>query len=873
MFRSSRLSFLLLALPYALGRIVPGQYIVELENVSSLGAKRSYGSPHDALYSDLQKRGIAYNVQAQYDTQGIFVGASLSVSPEEISSVASLSGVKAIHPVHSVSQPKRINARVAKAGDATLPDAESTHIMTGVDKVHAQGITGKGIKIGIIDTGIDYNHPYLGAGFGSGFKVIGGYDFVGDAYTGSNTPVPDSDPLDQCNGHGTHVAGIIGANPGNDFGISGVAYEASISSYRVFGCTGSTQDDVIIDALLKGYNEGMHILTLSLGGVDGWIEGAAGVVASRIVDKGKVVTIAAGNEGAYGAWYASSPGTGLDVISVASVDNTVIPAQNATVHGVSHDPISYLSAIALPANNTLAVYATSKDATVTDDACSALPDSTPDLSDKVVIVRRGTCSFVTKLANIAAKGGKIMLIYNNVAGFSSISVGDYHAALISAEDGAWLVSEFASGASVSLSFPQSGGAANIPSATAGLVSDFSTYGPTYDMNFKPAVAAPGGNILSTLPLALGAWGVESGTSMATPFTAGSAALVLQAKGTGADIAKGLRSLFQATAAPVSATTSDGDLQTLAVQGAGLIQVNAAIGTKTIVSPTQLLLNDTAHLNPIQTFKIKNTGSSTVSYKLTHVPAGTIATFDTTTGFPVDGPIGVTSSHATVLLSQSQVTLRAGASATIIVTVIPPSLSSSTLPVYSGYIRIASSAETQQVSYLGAVGNLKDRTVFDTTNKFFGFSLPAVLNSTGDVQQNVTTYSLSGDDQPSVLFRQFFGTPLFRADLVSKDFKIPTLSHHKRDLLSWLFGTNANSIAGVKTLGVLAEYDYIPRNSDASDAADNGYSTIVVDGTFADGSKIKDGSYKILLSALRVSGNPNLITDYEMSLTSEFIVKH
>lgn len=60
---------------------------------------------------------------------------------------------------------------------------------------------------------------------------------------GTNTPHPDSDPLDECNGHGTHVAGIIGANPGNEYNITGVAYEASLSSYRVFGCTGSVPDD------------------------------------------------------------------------------------------------------------------------------------------------------------------------------------------------------------------------------------------------------------------------------------------------------------------------------------------------------------------------------------------------------------------------------------------------------------------------------------------------------------------------------------------------------------------------------------------------------------------------------------------------------
>lgn len=121
-------------------------------------------------------------------------------------------------------------------------------------------------------------------------------------------------------GHGTHVAGIIGANPGNDFNISGVAYDASIASYRLFGCAGSVSDDIITEALLRGYSDGMDILTLSLGGVNGWSESSSGVVASRIADKGKVVTIAAGNDGDMGSWYASSPGTGLDVISVASID-------------------------------------------------------------------------------------------------------------------------------------------------------------------------------------------------------------------------------------------------------------------------------------------------------------------------------------------------------------------------------------------------------------------------------------------------------------------------------------------------------------------------------------------------------------------------
>ena len=123
-----------------------------------------------------------------------------------------------------------------------------------------------------------------------------------------------------CEGHGTHVAGIIGANPGNPFNISGVAYEASINAYRIFGCDGSVSDDIIIEALLRGYKEGNDILSLSLGGANGWTEASSAVVASRLEDKGVVLTIAQGNDGTEGPWAASSPASGSHVFSIASVD-------------------------------------------------------------------------------------------------------------------------------------------------------------------------------------------------------------------------------------------------------------------------------------------------------------------------------------------------------------------------------------------------------------------------------------------------------------------------------------------------------------------------------------------------------------------------
>lgn len=132
------------------------------------------------------------------------------------------------------------------------------------DRVQAAGNKGKGVKIGIVDSGIDYTRTPLGGCFGNGCKIAGGYDFVGDNYTGDNNPVPDSDPFDGCYGHGTEMAGIIGAND-NEFGVTGVAPEASLYSYRVFSCSGATTEDLVIKGALQAYQDNMDIVNLSLG--------------------------------------------------------------------------------------------------------------------------------------------------------------------------------------------------------------------------------------------------------------------------------------------------------------------------------------------------------------------------------------------------------------------------------------------------------------------------------------------------------------------------------------------------------------------------------------------------------------------------------
>ncbi len=227
----------------------------------------------------------------------VFNGAAITVPRAMVSQIAQLSYVKKIH----IDEP--VKAYLEQSVHQIRADSVWTRF----------GTKGDSVLVGIIDTGIDYADSALGGGFGPGFKVVGGYDFVNN----------DSDPMDD-NGHGTHVAGIIAADGG---GLEGVAPHAKLMAFKVLNQFGyGTESNIIagIERAVDPNNDGndndkVDIVNMSLGG-PGDPDDAASTAVDNAVKLGITFCIAAGNSG--GFYSIGSPGTARLAITVGAVDSS-----------------------------------------------------------------------------------------------------------------------------------------------------------------------------------------------------------------------------------------------------------------------------------------------------------------------------------------------------------------------------------------------------------------------------------------------------------------------------------------------------------------------------------------------------------------------
>jgi minor extracellular serine protease Vpr len=698
----------------------PRAWFVELAGrpLADGGSVNQLRNEKNAFRNAARAAGLNLTERFAYDT--LFNGFSIELSPAQVAAVARLQGVAAMYPVDTFSLPE-IQPEFG-------PQMSTALAMTGAGIARDElGLDGRGIRVAIMDTGIDIDHPDFGGNGVPGAnttpfpndKIVAGYDFVGDAYSGpggASPPVPGQRP-DDCNGHGTHVAGIVAA----DGAVQGVAPKARLGAYRVFGCSGSTSADIMIAAMERALADNMHVLNMSIGSSFQWPEYPTAKAADRLVNKGVTVVASIGNSGPNGLYAAGAPGVGEKVIGVASFDNTHVslPVFTITPDGAE---IGYTNATGAPAAPTAgsALLARTGTATSVDDACDALPAGS--LDNRVALIRRGTCAFHQKAANAQNAGAIGVVLYNNAAGrFSPTVVGTPAITIpvvaVSDSEGLLINSRLASG-NVELGWTDRTG--TFASPTGGLISGFSSFGLTYDLSLKPDIGGPGGMIHSTYPLEGGGFATLSGTSMSAPHVAGTVALLLQSAPN--TPSQAVRSVLQNNAEPKPwwGNPGLGFLDQVHRQGAGMVRIDRAVLATTKVEPGKLSLGTgaTAH-----SLTIENSASHAVTYTPSFVNA-------TATG-PNSFTVGVFLANAAVNFGSTQVTVAAGKSASLDVAITPPGTPLG--GIYGGYIVLTpdDGGQSVRVPFAGYIGDYQARQVLAPTP--LGF--PWLGRSTGPSYTN------------------------------------------------------------------------------------------------------------------------------------------
>lgn len=528
----------------------------------SLKAQRK--AEQDQLKPALSKLGA----QVRSQVQSAYNGIKVSVARKDLPALEALPGVKAVQ-------------RVQTHEPTTLTSVP----YLGVDQVwQDNGYTGAGVKVAIIDTGIDYTHATFGGpGTPEAFaaasatnttnrawigdaapRVKGGWDFVGDSYNASDpansTPKPDANPID-CSGHGTHVAGTTGGGGvtedgmpytgpydattfGNTFRVGpGVAPEVDLYALKVFGCQGST--DLTVEAIDWAVEAGMDVINMSLGSDYGTVDDPASVAASNAAAKGIVVVASAGNAGP-NPYLAGSPGAGNGVISVAANDSTAtFPGANLTLGGETINAINANDADLAVGPYDVVVLTDDPD---TEAANEALGCAVSDYTDagisaaastpQIAVTTRGDCARVARAAYGQQAGADAVVMINDsdtlppfegtITEVPDVNGGPSEEFLVTipflgvtSSDGPLLVG--ADGQSLSMT------AKDLANPGFERYASFSSGGPRMgDSALRPSVTAPGVSI-SSAAVGTGSGAlILSGTSMAAPHVAGVAALGVQA---------------------------------------------------------------------------------------------------------------------------------------------------------------------------------------------------------------------------------------------------------------------------------------------------------------------------------------------------------
>jgi subtilisin family serine protease len=638
---------------------VPGRYIVELATdpvaahvapMGRRGLRSAEAAAHRArirIEHDRARAAMASSRAAVLDSMDTVVNALVVEVPDaQAGSLARVPGVKRVHP-------ERVFRMVL---DHALPlqKAPDAWNMVGLDRA------GAGMKIGIIDTGVDSSHPGFqdpSLAIPDGFPKTNAASDV--AYTNNKIIVarsyaslfarrdPDTSARDRV-GHGTATsmaaAGVV--NDGLLATISGIAPKAWIGNYKVFGTPGvndGAAESAILKALDDAVADGMDVISISLGSNLAPLPGNDPEVAAieRASALGVVVVVASGNNGPDPAT-VGSPATAPSAIAVGASENDRIFAASASLSNGG----SFRAIPGSGAPPSAPLTARIVDVATLDEnglACGSLPAAS--LEGAIALVLRGVCTFEQKLGAVQQAGAVAALVYTDQARPDPIPMSTGAATLpaemVSYSDGLTIKQGLTGTASATLDFSLHANYAQ-PDALA----QFSSIGPNVDGAIKPDVVAVGTNIYTAAQKldASGAlydpsgYGVFDGTSFSTPIVAGAAALVKAAR-PGLTAAQ-YRSLLVNNARRAAGTVQQA--------GAGILDASAALRATAAMEPISLSFGVGGSDSPIsKSLTLTNVGTARETYLVSAVPKAGSPAPDLSSGSVTLDPGGTAMLTATV----------------------------------------------------------------------------------------------------------------------------------------------------------------------------------------------------------------------------------
>jgi hypothetical protein len=298
-----------------------------------------------------------------------------------------------------------------------------------VDKLHAEDVTGEGIKVAVLDTGIDYQHPDLKDAY------KGGYDFIDNDSDPMETTYEDwkssgKPEINPSSGtayyteHGTHVSGTIAGEQKNtvDYAVKGVAPNVDLYGYRVLGPYGSGTSTSVLSGIEQAVADDMDVMNLSLGASTNDPLYPTSVAVNNAMLSGVVAVVAAGNNGP-DVKTLGAPGAAALGITVGASDFAMdIPTfETMSVNGETFEDILLLGK---NFTNDLASLQNQSKEVVFAGLGSEADFEGKDLTGKIALIQRGEFTFVDKMKHAKEAGAEAVIIYNNADGDIQAYLGE-----------------------------------------------------------------------------------------------------------------------------------------------------------------------------------------------------------------------------------------------------------------------------------------------------------------------------------------------------------------------------------------------------------------------------------------------------------------